>query len=214
MVISSVHKISDLILEQRVLLQDIPWDGYLKIHEAIGETRATRLVYDRGTLEISMPFETHEFFVRMIERLIVCLVSEMGQKLKTMGSSRLDYPNLDRGAEPDNAYYLANQPKVKGRRVNFMTDPPPDLVVEVDISPSKINKLALYSSMNIPEFWQFDGEKIKFYTLQKNAYEEVEISPSFPKLTKDIIYRFLDEAREDEIQAEVNLRTIIQEVMK
>lgn len=203
-----------LVPEQRVVFDSITWDGYLKIHEAIGETRSSRLVYDCGILEISMPFEDHEFLVRMIERVILCFVFEMRGKLKTMGSTRLDYPYLGRGAEPDNAYYLGNQPRVKGRKVDLAQDPPPDLVIEVDISPSRVDKFALYAVMGIPEFWQFDGETLQFFVLDQGSYQAVDNSPNFPLLSKDRFYEFLVAAKEDEIQAEIDLRHWIQESIK
>ncbi|MEG4587041.1 hypothetical protein QUA54_17735 [Microcoleus sp. MOSTC5] len=45
-----------------------------------------------------------------------------------MGSKTLAREDWDRGAEPDNAYYIQNQLRVAGRTVNFQQDPPPDYV--------------------------------------------------------------------------------------
>ncbi|MGK7904550.1 MAG: hypothetical protein AB4352_24720 [Hormoscilla sp.] len=38
--------------EQRVLFHNISWEGYEKILSGLGDDRAARLTYDRGTLEI------------------------------------------------------------------------------------------------------------------------------------------------------------------
>ncbi|MCJ2544434.1 Uma2 family endonuclease [Thermostichus vulcanus] len=197
--------------EQRVIFHHLTWDRYQQILQALSEHRSSRLIFDRGTLEITMPLEEHEFLVRMIDLLVRILATTWIGRIKTMGSTTLDYPNLDRGAEPDNAYYLQNQPKVKGRTVDLTQDPPPDLVVEVDITHSDINKLALYAAMGIPEFWQFNGEELQIYQLTSQGYQEVEISPSFPGFPKSKLYQFLTEAREDEIQAERTLRNWILE---
>jgi Uma2 family endonuclease len=97
---------------------------------------------------------------------------------------------LNRGAEPDNAYYIQNQAKVAGRNVDLQTDPPPDLVVEVDITPSDIDKNQLYASMGVPEFWRFNGRIWKIYQLQGNSYAEVEKSPTFPIVEKTNLYLF------------------------
>ena len=67
--------------------------------------------------------------------------------MKTMGSTTLDQETLDRSAEPDDAYYIQNQPLVSGRDVDLAKDPPPDLVVEVDITHTDIDKLRLYAAM-------------------------------------------------------------------
>lgn len=197
--------------EQRVIFHHLTWDRYQQILQALGERRSSRLIYDRGSLEITMPLEDHEFLVRMIDLLVRILASAWIGRIKTMGSTTLDYPHLERGAEPDNAYYLQNQPKVKGRTVDLTQDPPPDLVVEVDITHSDIDKLALYAAMGIPEFWRFNGEEWRIYQLTPQGYQEVESSPSFPGFPKAQFYQFLREAREDEIQAERNLRNWIRE---
>ena len=41
-----------------------------------------------------------------------------------------------------------------------MSDPPPDLVVEVEMTRSAIDKLRLFASMGIPEVWRYDGKTL------------------------------------------------------
>lgn len=193
--------------EQRVVFNHLHWQAYQQILQAIGEHRSSRLIYDCGTLEITMPLEDHEFAVRLIERFIYFLVVEMGLKLKTLGSTRLDRPDLNRGAEPDNAYYIQNQMVVAGKKVDFTQDPPPDLVVEVDITHTDIDKNALYANLGIPEFWRYNGQEWRIYQLHNHVYEEVEFSPTFPGIPKTKLYEFLALAQEDEVAAEQSLRT-------
>jgi Uma2 family endonuclease len=193
--------------EQRVVLRGLSWDGYLQILNALPQARGARLTYDDGVLEITVPLESHEFSGRLIERFIVTLIESMGLKIKTMGSTTMNYPNLKKGAEPDNAYYLQNQPLVKGRKVDFSQDPPPDLVVEVDITHTDIAKNQFYSSLGVPEFWRFNGKVWRIYQLQEQVYVEVEVSPTFPQVPKERLYTFLAQAKEDEIDAVRDLRS-------
>jgi Uma2 family endonuclease len=192
--------------EKRVTLRGITWQGYQDILRALPQTRAARLTYDDGTLEITVPSELHESSGRLIEVFIRILVVEIGLKLKTMGSTTLDRQDLNRGAEPDNAYYIQNQPKVAGRKVDLAKDPPPDLIVEVDITRTDIDKNRLYASMGVPEFWRFNGQVWKILQLQESEYSEVSHSPTFPWVEKEDLYRFLDQGRMDEIEAEVSFR--------
>ena len=193
--------------EQRVVLRGLSWDGYLQILNALPQARGARLTYDDGVLEITVPLESHEFSGRLIECFIVTLIESMGLKIKTMGSTTMNYPNLKKGAEPDNAYYLQNQHLVKGRKVDFSQDPPPDLVVEVDITHTDIAKNQFYASLGVPEFWRFNGKIWRIYQLQEQVYVEVELSPTFPKVPKERLYLFLEQAKEDEIDAVINLRS-------
>lgn len=192
--------------EQRVVLRGLSWEAYLQILDALPQARSSRLTYDDGVLEITVPLEEHEFSGRLIECFIRTLVELMGIRMKTMGSTTMNYPRLRKSAEPDNAYYIQNQPLVKGRNVNFSQDPPPDLVVEVDITHSDIAKNQFYASLGVPELWRFNGKVWRIYQLQQGGYVEVEVSPNFPQVPKERLYAFLKEAKEDEIEAVQSLR--------
>jgi Uma2 family endonuclease len=193
--------------EQRVLLRGLAWDGYIQILTALPQSRGARLTYDDGVLEITVPLELHEFSGRLIERFVFVLIELMGLKIKTMGSTTMNYPMLKKGAEPDNAYYIQNQPLVKGRDVDFSQDPPPDLVVEIDITHTDIAKNQFYASLGVPEFWRFNGKIWRIYQLQEQVYVEVQVSPTFPLVPKSRLYEFLEQAKEDEIEAVRSLRS-------
>jgi Uma2 family endonuclease len=197
--------------EKRVVFHYLNWQAYQQILQALGESRSARLTYDRGILEITMPLEDHEFAARLIERFIYFLVIEMGLKIKTMGSTTLEREDLDRSPEPDNAYYIQNQPMVAGRTVNLQQDPPPDLVVEVDITHTDIDKLQLYASMGVPEFWRYNGQVWRIYQLQAGQYQELETSPTFPFVPKEKLYEFLTQAMQDEVAAEQTLRAWVRQ---
>ncbi len=193
--------------EQRVVIRGISWEAYLQILNALPQARGSRLTYDDGILEITIPLEDHEFSGRLIECFIRTLVELLGMRIKTMGSTTMNYPHLKKGAEPDNAYYIQNQPLVKGRNVDFSQDPPPDLVVEVDITHTDIQKNQFYASIGVPEFWRFNGKVWRIYQLQEGVYVEVEVSPTFPQVPKDRLYTFLEQAKNDEIEAVQSLRS-------
>lgn len=199
--------------EKRVVFNHLSWLSYQQILQAIGENNRAHLFYDRGTLEITMPLEEHEFYRELIGRFIYFLVSELGLKIKSMGSTTLAREDLERGAEPDNAYYIQNQAKVLGKRINLTEDPPPDLVVELDITHTDINKLALYARLGVPELWRFNGQIWRIYRLENGVYQEEEFSATFPLVPKTKLYEFLATAKEDEVKAEKNLRAWCQPQM-
>ncbi|EKV00386.1 hypothetical protein Lepto7375DRAFT_2495 [Leptolyngbya sp. PCC 7375] len=192
--------------EQRVVFNSLTWQGFLAMRQSLSPDRNTRLTYLEGTLEITMPLEIHEFSAWLIGRFIYILVSELGMELKTMGSTTLDRQALERSGEPDAAYYIQNQPLVAGRDVDLEKDPPPDLIVEVDITHTDIDKLQLYAAMGVPEFWRYNGEVWRVYQLQGSGYNEVEQSPTFPQVPKTKLYEFLATARESEMRADRELR--------
>jgi Uma2 family endonuclease len=197
--------------ESRVALRGLDWVAYQQMRQLLVERSQARLTYDRGTLEITMPSEPHEFYARLIERFIVILVVELGMRIKTLGSTTLDRQDLDRGAEPDNGYYIQNQPQVSGRPIDLANDPPPDLVVEVDISHTDIDKNGLYAAMGVPEFWRFDGQAWRIYRLVAGGYEACDCSPTFPMVEKTRLYQFLKTCLRDEVEAEIEFRAWVRD---
>lgn len=208
--------ISNLALtgEQRVVIYELDWQSYQQILVALPQKRRARLIYDQGTLELTMPSEAHDFFSRMIGLFIRILVEEFGFKIKTIGSTTMNYPALKKGSEADEAFYIQNQPRVAGRTVDFAADPPPDLVVEIDISHTDINKNRFYARIGVPEFWRFNGKTLRIYQLQNGEYIEVETSPTFPELQKSRLYEFLEQCWDDEIEACNALRAWVRQELQ
>ncbi|NET08931.1 MAG: Uma2 family endonuclease [Symploca sp. SIO2B6] len=198
--------------EQRVVFRELNWQSYQQILQALRHRRSTHLHYDRGTLEIVMPLEEHEFYSELIGRFIYFLVSALGQRIKTMGSTTLIREDLHRGAEPDKAYYIQNQARVAGKTVDLAVDPPPDLVVEVDITHTDIDKLSLYAAMGVTEFWRYNGTIWRIYQNVDESFKEVDASPTFPFVPKSKLYEFLEQAKVDEIGAEMTFRDWLKEM--
>ncbi len=126
--------------EKRFTLRNLSWQEYQKFRALVETKTRARMIYDRGTLEITMPLQEHEFAGEMIALFVRILVVGLGLKLESIGSTTLDREDLDRGAEPDKGFYIQNAAQVSGRTVNLEQDPPPDLIVEVDITNTDIDK--------------------------------------------------------------------------
>jgi Uma2 family endonuclease len=202
------------IQEKRVTLDGITWESYQQILHALPQKRTSHLTYDCGTLEITMPLESHEWASELIGLFIRILTVEMGLKLKSLRSTTINRQDLDRGAEPDCAYYIQNQAKVAGKTIDFTQDPPPDLVVEVDITHTDIDKNRIYASMGVPEFWRYNSRELKIYKLEQNTYLECDRSPTFDWIDKEYLYRFLEDAQEDEVEAEIRFRSYVKQVLE
>jgi len=198
--------------EKRVTLHSVSWAAYEAILAALGAGRSTRLSYYKGTLEIMAPLEQHDYSGGSIDKFIQVLVEELDLNIKSMESTTLNRADLEVGAQPDKGYYLANEELVRGKIVDLNVDPPPDLVVEVDITHTDINKNALYAEMGVPEFWRYNGRVITIYCLRNGSYEVAEVSPTFPFVTKERLYEFLQDCIQvGEKQAKKNLRAWIKQ---
>jgi Uma2 family endonuclease len=184
------------LAETRTLLTNISWQTFKAMLAEMGSQRKNRIAYDSGTIEIMTPLMPHENSNRLIEVFIGVMCEELGLEIKRTGSLTLTRDDLQRGGEPDSSYYIQNESLVRNKEnIDLATDPPPDLVLEVEYSRSAIDKLDLYASMKIPEVWRFNGSVLRVYTLADEGYTELETSPSFNPIPVKEIPRFLQQAK-------------------
>ena len=138
--------------EQRTYLPNISWQLFEDLLAEIGDVGIPRLAYYQGNLELMTPLFAHENSNRLIDRVISTLAEEAELEYTPAGSMTIKRPELAVGKEPDSCYYIQNEHLVRNKiRLDFTEDPPPDLAVEVDITHTAIDQLALYATLGVPE---------------------------------------------------------------
>jgi Uma2 family endonuclease len=177
----------------RVLLRNISWQTYQALLKDVEEQPGIRLTYDRGLLEIMTPLDPHESYKKLIGRFVEALTEELDVEILSLGSRTCNRENLARGLEPDQCYYIQNEQVVWDKeQIDLNQDPPPDLVIEIDITSSSINRLDLYADLGVPEVWRYDGRRLTIYQLEEKRYQACNRSPTFPFLPTTEIVRFLE----------------------
>ena len=137
-----------------LVLHDVSWESYTRLLEALGDRRL-RHAYDRGTLEMMSPSEKHESLKRFIGRLIETASLECGMSIRSVGSATQRRKALGQGLEPDESYYIAPA----GRRKSA----PPDLVVEIDLGRTQIDRLESYGQLGVREVWRYCKGAVEFF---------------------------------------------------
>ncbi len=180
----------------RVLLQNITWETYERLLNEMGHQRNTRLNYDRGLLEIMTPLLEHEQPNRLLSKVANAIAEELDIEILSAGSTTLKRPDLEKGSEPDSSFYIKNESLIRGKRtIDLNTDPPPDLVIEVDVTSSSIDREGIYAAMGVPEIWRCDRGEVKFLQLQCGNYVESEHSLAFPVLPVTEVAKFLEQSQ-------------------
>jgi len=188
------------IAEQRVILSNVSWQTFEQLLKELGDNRSSRLAYDEGLLEIMTPLGRHENNNRFIESMIGVIADELNLNLKRFGSLTLKRSKKLKGAEPDSCYYLQNEPLVRSKQeIDLDKDPPPDLVLEIDITSGSLDKPPIYAAIGVPEFWHYDGNKLQVFVLQqsKGDYQSVNQSPTFPWMPLNVVPRFIRQSLVD-----------------
>lgn len=169
--------------EERQILRGVDWARYEELlHEYEGTHR--RLTYDRGTLEIMVTSHGHERAKTLLARMLEALTEELDIPILGLGNWTLREETLARGLEPDECWYIQHEASVRGKKdLDLRVDPPPDLVVEVEISRSVLDRLAIYAALKVPEVWRFDGANLIVCLLGSDGeYAESDKSATFPQL--------------------------------
>ena len=181
-------------VENRVVLHDVSWESYVTIGNALLDRPAIRMTYDRGSLEIMTTSSAHEIYKKRLSRLLETLVEEFGLSLASAGQMTFQREDLERGIEPDDCYWIAHERQM--RAIKTWTpdrDPPPDLVLEIEISRSALPRMDIYAALGVPEVWCFDGDSLRVYVLQQDrTYQRAERSPTFPTVPPEGIVPFLE----------------------
>ncbi len=175
------------------MLDGVSWSTYEALLADL-EYGGIRLTYDRGRLEIVSPSGHHEWFAGLIGRMIEAMTEELDIPIRSTRSWTLRLELKRRGLEADESYYVASEPKVRGREdLTLEHDPPPDLAIEVEISSPWIKKIPIYAELGVPEVWHYDGQRLRVELLQTDGtYAASPASAAFPFLPIEKLEAFLD----------------------
>ena len=183
--------------EQRILLRNIRWETYERLLADHEGSSAPRFTYDRGRLEITSPLPKHERYAHVIELMVPVAAREVGKKAYGLGSTTFRREDLERGFEPDACFYFENRERVRGKdRLDLRVDPPPDLVVEIDITNPSLPKLPIYARLGVPEVWRYDGERLEILLLQTDGYSPSAESRFLPGIRAETLAALLEEIRD------------------
>lgn len=181
--------------EQRVTLYNVRWETYERLLADLQDSSAPRLTYDRGTLEIMSPSSEHERYNRTAAQIVEELAVEMNINFDSLGSTTFRREDIDRGFEPDSCFYIQNAASVRGKkRINLSVDPPPDLVIEIDITSPSLDKFPIFAQVGVPEVWRFDGSRLAIYELSGGEYRERDMSIAFTTVAAGDITAFIRES--------------------
>ncbi len=185
--------------EKRILIPRATWALYQNFVELLPDSTPVRVAFDGRSMEIMVKGPIHDHFARYLEAFLLTVASELGTPVMPQGETTWIRPELERGIEADNCYYL-DPMKIRAaqdaitRRTNDVADyPNPDLAIEVDISPPQADRMGIYAALRVAELWIFNGQSLTIYLLNEQGhYERSEASRYLP-VRSDQVQRWLTE---------------------
>lgn len=179
--------------ETRIVLENVSWEIFVALAD---ERRGSvpRLSYNEGVLEMISPKRKHENISCLLGRMIEAYSEIRGIEILSVASVTVKRSDLKKAYEADESYYVTNIDKVLAKEeLDFEVDPPPDLVIEVELTASAIDKLELFAAMQVREVWRHDGTSVQIYRLSNGRYDCIAESTELPGLSSDLINRYLDQ---------------------
>ena len=126
---------------------------------------------------------------------------------QAFGQTTWKRPEVGRGLEADESYYFQAEKipvatAARARRSRSVADyPNPDLGIEVDISPSRIDGPRTYAALQVAEVWRYEGEteQVVIERLgEDGSYHAVEASTVLPVRAEEVRRWIIEENSSDQ----------------
>lgn len=183
--------------EQRVILHGVSWATYESLLADLQDSHAAHFTYDRGVLEIMAPSLEHEKINRRLHSLFETIANVLEIDFENAGSTTFKREDLACGFEPDTCFYVRNVEQIrKKEKIDLAQDPPPDLIIEVDITSPSLNKFPIYAAIGIREIWRYDSQRVSIFWLEGNEYRLVDESVVVAGVTSTQLLSFLQDSQE------------------
>lgn len=153
--------------DQTLSLAGMTWSDFEKFISE--EYSGYRVDYFNGIITLVSPSKNHERIAEVIGDLVKAYCRKHNLLYFPMGSTTLKNPPLV-GKEPDLSFAFDTDKDI------------PDLAIEVIFSSGGITDLEKYKILGVKEVWFWKNNKITFYKLQGDSYQEITKSNCLPNL--------------------------------
>jgi len=181
--------------DHRVVIPNVDWAYYEQLVDSMPEWCHLHVDYDGVNLEVMCLGPFHHHLKGLMGR-IVSSIAEVGEiPLRSLGQTTWKRAQVVRGLQADDTFFFRAEKldmvadALARWSMNIADYPNPDLGLEVDISPSKIDRPGIYAALQVAEIWRFDGEREQIIIERLGAegsYHPVESSAFLPVLAEEV----------------------------
>jgi Uma2 family endonuclease len=171
------------------------WEDFCQLRDSRGDGSIPRLKYRHGEILLMSPLPRHGREASIIADIIKVLLDSQDRSYESFTPITMELPKVG-GIEPDYCFYIDNWQAVVGKdRIDWQVDPPPDLVIEIDVT-SYTSELD-FLPYAVPEVWLFKNYQLTIYQLVDGKYNTGNSSRYFPDvLIQETIDRCFATAKE------------------
>ncbi len=191
--------------EDRVLFRNVDWSFYDRLVDSIPESSNIHVDYDGKDLEVMARGFKHGRSNRLLGLFVDIVTEELQIPRRGLRSTTWKRPEISRGLEADNCYYFlpekiaADNAALKRGSDDIADYPNPDLAIEVDISPPRVDRAGIYAALAVAEVWRFDGRELVIERLTpEKRYAAVDASQFLPVRPEQVRRWLLEEDSRDD----------------
>lgn len=174
--------------EDRYITNGVSWQQYEALLVKLGDSPECRVTYLDGVLEIVSPSLRHEGVKSRLGDFLLLYFLETDTTYYPKGSTTFRRQERRGGTEADESYGIGTDKAL------------PDLAIEVIITSGGMNRLAVYSRLQVSEVWFWHNDRFSLYRLrhetaatflQTYGYEEIAHSDPLPYLDVEILAEYV-----------------------
>lgn len=156
------------------------WQLYRTLCDSRGDSSIPRIKYRSGEILLMSPLPKHGREANILADVVKVLLDTQSRNYEAFTPITMELPS-ESGIEPDYCFYIDNWQAVVGRdRIDWGTDPSPDLAIEIDVT--SYTDVTDYAPYRIPEVWLFKRNQLSIYGFQGNKYQLQPTSRYFPNV--------------------------------
>ena len=154
------------------------WQEYQSLYDRRGDDSIPRLKYRHGEVILMSPLPIHGRDAHLMANIVSTLLDSDDREYDAFTPVTMTLPE-ESSIEPDYCFYIDNWQAVSGKkRIDWQNDPPPDLVLEIDVT--SYSDIRDYLPYRVPEVWLFRKQQLLIYQLQGETYQLQTQSCYFP----------------------------------
>ncbi len=155
------------------------WQDYQILSQQRGDNSIPRIKYRTREVLLMAPLPEHGRNANLLADVVKALLDYFEREYEACTPITMEVPEQS-GIEPDYCFYIDNWEAVASKkRINWSIEPPPDLLLEVDVtSYTDVNDYLLY---RVPEVWLLKGQ-LAIYQLEGEDYRLQTSSQYFPNM--------------------------------
>jgi Uma2 family endonuclease len=139
----------------------------------------------------------HDWILSLLTVFVEIISEELKIECIPMGSTTWKRKQVKRGIESDQCYYFDPATiETAGNSAAKLSDivadyPNPDLAIEIDISPSKIDRPGIYAALKVREFWRVRKGKVSIEQLNPDGNYKPVAASTFLRVRPEDVTRWL-----------------------